>query len=119
MTHTSESLDALDADDRRLPARVAHLSRIQATQEAQILALTQRLDGVGLTMATKEQLENQMKLFTMQLTHQQTTLDLKMTALGESIRKDLEPIKRGIYYAVGIIVSSFLLGALSLIWIKP
>lgn len=109
-----EQLEAHD-EDRRLPARVASLAAKVGEMERTVAQLSSRVDG----LATKEQLENQAKLLTMQLNHQQSTLELKLTAVTNEIRQDLAPIKRGIYYAVGVILTAFLTGALGLVLIQP
>lgn len=90
-----------------------------AELERTIGSMSNRIDGFQSTMATKEQLQNSSQMFTMQLAHQQSTLELKLTAFVTELSGKLEPIQRGIYYAVGIILTAFLSGVLGLVWFKP
>jgi SMC interacting uncharacterized protein involved in chromosome segregation len=94
-------------DDDELLSLPRRLSNQLQAQEGKLIGLSIRMDnvekdvnGIRLASATTEQLTNAVTLLTVKL---------------ENLHNDLEPIKRGIYWAVSLTLSAVLLALISLV----
>ncbi len=86
-----------------------------AQHEVLMNTLSHTVESVRAQMSTREQLEAAVVLFGLRLDKAVSEMSLKLT----DVHTDLDPIKRGIYWAVGLILATVILAIVALVIKKP
>jgi hypothetical protein len=95
----------------KLADTVQHHESKLAQHDIVLANLAQTVESVRGQMSTREQLESAVVLFTLRLDKAVSEMTLKLL----EVHTDLDPIKRGIHWAVGLILTTVILAILALV----
>lgn len=118
-----DELDERDTSEvDKLRSRLHRLADRMQSHESRIIIveyvnkrLEERMDVIGKTMATGEQLAGAVEKIELKLTNARNQLEDAVCALKD----DLAPIKKGIYWVITIVLGAVILAGLGLVLAKP